>query len=69
MIAKFQVIWDNGHATGVLFGTLDNENDAEAFGADWHREMVSLDEDPEAAEEIYSYEVVEIEQPEDDETS
>jgi hypothetical protein len=55
----FKILWDNGHACGTLSGTYDNEADAEAAGEDWLREMIAIDDDPAAAEEAYSYEVIE----------
>jgi hypothetical protein len=55
---KYVVNWDNPHASGTLSGEYDDENDAEAAGADWKAEMVAADDDPEEAEDAYGYEVV-----------
>lgn len=67
MSTKFQVIWDNGHASGALTETFDAPSAAEAYGNNWLREMISADEDPAAAEEAYTFEVQEIEPEGDDE--
>lgn len=50
----YQIIWDNGHASGALYGRFETEAE------DWLREMIAIDHDPAAAEEAYSYEVVEV---------
>lgn len=56
----YQIIWDNGHASGALYGRFETEAEAEAVAEDWLREMIAIDHDPAAAEEAYSYEVVEV---------
>lgn len=64
----YRVIWDNGIDCGELAGgPFETEEQAAAFGENWRAEMVAIDDDPEEAEEAYSYEVEEIEpEPEDD---
>jgi hypothetical protein len=58
----FKVIWDNGHACGELAGgPFETEDAAEEFGENWRREMIAMDPDPKAAEEAYSFDVIEIE--------
>lgn len=54
---SFIVSWDNGHATGDLAEEFDDEDDALAAGEEWKAEMVAADDDPEEAEDVYSYDV------------
>ena len=63
---EYGVLWDNGHASGTLYQWFDNEEAAEDSGKDWHLEMVAADDDLEAAEEAYSWEVISREIPDED---
>jgi len=68
-MAKYQVNWDNGnHACGTFPEVFDTEEAAEAFGANWRREMCLIDGiDPDDEDdESYSYEVIEIEEDDED---
>lgn len=58
--AGFVIIWDCGHACGELPGVYPDEESADAAGADWAREMIAIDDDPEAAEDICTWDVVEV---------
>lgn len=61
----YYVDWDNGHATGRLPGSFENEDEAEQAGEEWKAEMVAADENPEEAEDAYSFEVVAQERDDD----
>ena len=64
-MTKYQVNWDNGaNACGTFPQVFDTEEEAEAFGANWHHEMCLIDGvDPDdEEEEAYSYEVIEAEE-------
>ena len=57
----FRVLWDNGHASGLLLGVYDTEEDAEDAGKDWKAEMLSYertDAEREQADHDYDWEVV-----------
>jgi len=56
---NYRVLWDNGHASGTLPGVYDTREAAEDAGKDWKTDMVSIDPDPEEAEEEYDWEVIE----------
>jgi len=57
---RYRVIWDNDSACGTL-GIYDTRQSAENAGNDWFWEMVSIDKNPKEAEEIYCFEIEEIE--------
>jgi hypothetical protein len=52
----WEVVWDNGHASGSL-GTYPSEEAAEAAAESWRLEMIAMDDDPAEAEEAYSYDI------------
>lgn len=54
-------MWHNDHACGLLYGEFDTVEEAEEAGRDWKTDMVSIDPDPEGAEEEYDWEVVDAE--------
>jgi hypothetical protein len=59
---SFTVVWDNGPATGE-FGIYPTEIDAAVAGEDWRLTMILEDEDPDAAEEAYTFHVAQIPTP------
>lgn len=59
---SYRVLWDNGHASGVLPAEFDSQEDAEDHGRDWKATMVSYertDSEREQAEHDYQWEVIE----------
>lgn len=65
--AKYKVVWDNGHATDEFRNQFTNKRAAHAFGVNWKREMVLLENneaDRRQARAQYSFEVVPV-QPEE----
>lgn len=52
---RFLVIWDNGNDTGTFAERFDTEQEAIDFADDWRNGMIAADDDPEAAEDVYSY--------------
>jgi len=63
---QYKVVWDNGnHASGEFDNIFDTYEEADNFGKDWELEMTAMEEIPED-EEGYSYEVIEVEVPTDD---
>jgi hypothetical protein len=52
---KFMVIWDNGNDTGAFSERFETEQEAIDFAEDWRQTMVQADNDPDEAEEAYSY--------------
>jgi len=59
---SFTVLWDNGWACGTLPGTFDTEQEAATAGEEWLLDMISLDPDPAAAREVYSFDIIEEKQ-------
>jgi hypothetical protein len=58
---KYQVVWDNGHASGVLPGVFDTEDDAEVAGREWWLDMQLADPeafDADGESDVYGYEIV-----------
>ena len=53
----YGVCWDNGHATGEFTEKHRTLALAAEAGEDWRRSMISEDDDPEAAEEAYTFTV------------
>jgi hypothetical protein len=60
-MTTYKVLWDNGSASDVFPAEYASYEDADIAGKQWLREMIAQEEDREAAEEAYSYEVVESE--------
>lgn len=56
----FVIIWDNEHSSGRLFQSYDTEAAAIDAGEDWLAEMIAIDENPDEAKQIYSFDVIEI---------
>lgn len=52
------VAWDTGTDGGDLPGEYDTEEEAEAAGENWRREMIAADDDPAEAEEVYTFDVI-----------
>jgi hypothetical protein len=64
-MTTYQIIWDNGHATGTLAETFTSEKAAEQFARNWKREMVALETTVagrQEAREAYQWIVGEIEE-------
>lgn len=57
----YRVLWDNGHASGMLAGAYRSRRAAETAARAWRREMVAIEpaEDRAAARHAYSWEIVE----------
>lgn len=70
---RYRIEWDNGaHAGGTFPETFDTEAEAEDFGNDWLANMTAAHTPEERAEgeesgDWYTFEVIEIEEPSDDE--
>jgi len=58
-MSRYQILWDNGHASGTLAGIYTNRRTAEREARAWKRDMVAIDENPREAREAYSWEVIE----------
>ena len=56
---SFSIAWFNDHACGDLPGSYELFDDALAAAQEWKREMVAMDEDPEGAEQEYSWKIIE----------
>jgi hypothetical protein len=56
---SFSITWSNDHACGNLPGYYKLFDDALAAAEEWKRGMVAMDEDPEGAEEEYSWKIIE----------
>ena len=54
----FQVLWDNGHACDTFRTVCETREEAEQLAKDWKDQMVAEDDDPEEAEEVYSWEII-----------
>lgn len=60
---KYKVVWDNEHACGELPTVYSSIEEAVNAAREWKAEMVALDEDPEEATLVYSWEVIRIDPP------
>ena len=60
---KYKVVWDNGHASGELPYEYASIEEAINAAREWKAEMVALDEDPEEATLVYSWEAIRIDPP------
>lgn len=58
IISIYRVAWENAHASGVLPYAVTSKRAAEKIGAEWKRDMVSIDENPSEARQEYQWEVV-----------
>lgn len=56
---SFSIAWFNDHACGSLPWSFETHEEALNAAIDWKAEMVAIDDDPEAAEEEYSWKIIE----------
>lgn len=58
---RFKVVWSSEHAAGELPGSWATYQEAVDAGENWKNEMVAADDDPAAANNDYSFEVIDHE--------
>lgn len=56
----FAVVWDNGHATGTFPARYESYDEARRSAQMWRIGMAFEDDDPPAAYEVYTYDIIEV---------
>ena len=55
---NYAILWDNKHHCGELPGRYPTIEEATKAAQQWKAEMVTLDDDPEEASRVYSWDVI-----------